>query len=377
LGTQQTLDELKVENATEREANKAPVKDLSKNEYIEVDPETDEPIVKDDDEVEDDTDEVTLDDIDDTDDTDSDDDDDDSGKPEALEDWQKSEEEEVSKDGKKTGFVPNAGAAKLRHKLKDAKAVNKEQTSRMDELEAEIAQLKVSSTPLKTEDVLPPRPKMDDPDIDYDQDKYDQKMDTWQDLRVDRKINSHTDSLQKNRLEEAQHQAKIQKTDKAVTGHLERAADLIGEGKITEDKWLAGDMKIRQSLESFLPNAGDALADQFITLLNENGTDSEKVWYYIGNNAKALAEFTSKVVSDPTGALAVMYLSRVQDKFSSSVNKKRSGAPKPATKLKGDKGSGSGGKMKKQYDAAQGDPQTRIDLKQAAKKKGIDVTLWK
>lgn len=362
----QSLDELKAQNAVEREANKAPVKDTSKDEYVEVDPNTDEPIIEVDDveEIED----VT------TDSDDKDDDEDNSDEPEALEDWQKSEDE-VSEDSKKKGFVPNPGAAKLRRKLKDVKAEGKEQASRIDELQAEIEQLKVSSTPAKSEEALPPRPKQEDFDFD-DDDKYNQAMDDWQDLRVDKKLNSHTDSLQQQRLKEAQQQAHIQKTDKAVTGHLESAAELISSGKITEDKWLAGDMKIRQSLESIAPNAGDGLADQFITLLNENGTDSEKVWYHIGNNAKALAEFTSKVASDPTGATVVMYLAGLQSKFSQSAIKKRSVAPKPSTKLTGDKGSGSGGKMQKQYNAAEGDPQTRVDLKRAAKAKGVDTSKW-
>jgi len=359
MGT--SLEELKAQNAEEREATKEPVKD----EFIEVDPETDEPIEADD------VEELDIE-VAEPEEEESDDDDE-SDDPEALEDWQQSEDDEVSKDGKK-GFVPNPGAAKLRRKLKDAKFDGLEKASRIDELEAKIAELKVSSTPTNTEDVLPPRPKLED--VDFDEDKHNQRMDEWQDLRVKKQLNSHTDTLQQQRLKEAQQQASIQKTDKAVTGHLERAATLIGDGKITEDKWLAGDMKIRQSLESFVPKAGDALADQFITLLDNNGADSEKVWYYLGNNAKALNEFSSKVSSDPTGASAIMYLAGIQNKFSQAANKKRSDAPKPATKLKGDKASGSGGKQKKLYDAAMGDVQTRIDLKRAAKAKGIDVSKW-
>ena len=83
-----------------------------------------------------------------------------------------------------------------------------------------------------------------------------------------------------------------------------------------------------------------------------------------------------KIAVDPSGAQAVMYLASIQNKFSQAALKKRSGAPKPAPKLKGDKASGSGGKQKKQYDAAAGDPQTRIDLKREARKKGIDVSKW-
>lgn len=359
-----TLAELKANNAAEQETVE------TKDEYIEVNPDTDEPINNEANIVEEPvTDEVEPD------KGEGEEADDGEAVDEALEDWQKSEEDEVSKDSKKKGFVPNAGFKKLRQKLKDSKANGEEKDSRIDELQAEIEQLKVSSTPGKAEVALPPRPKMEDSNIDYDQDKLDRAMDEWQDLRMDRKMSTHTDSLQKERLAKAQYEARIQKTDKAVTGHLERAATLIEGGKITEDKWLSGDMKIRQALETFIPEAGDKLADQFITLLSENGADSEKVWYYLGNNEKALSEFTSKVVGDPSGASAVMYLAGIQNKFTQSANKKRSGAPKPATKLKGDAVI-SGGKVKKKYDDAIGDPQVRINLKRTAKSKGIDVSKW-
>ncbi len=288
---------------------------------------------------------------------------------EKLEDWQKSEDD-VSEDGKKTGFVPNAGAAKLRRKLRDSKLEGK---TREAELEAEIERLKVSSTPAATEEQLAPRPTLEN--YGFDEDKHNLALDEWYDKRTDVRINSHTDQLQQQRLRDAQQQQTAKRTDDAVNRHLESAATLIADGKIKEDSWLKGDIKIREALELATPGFGDAIADQFITLLDSNGPGSDKAWYYVGQNPQALAELKDKVSNDPTGASAIMYLAGIQNKATQPIRKKRSDAPKPSAKLKGDVPAKAATKAEKQY-AKSTDLQERISLKLAAKRRGVDVSTW-
>ncbi len=350
MAKQLTLSELKAENASEENLNEEIVKD----EYIE------EETNKEEAEEESSEEELLV-------DVDSEDDDEDV----ELEAWQKSEDDVPEEDGKqKSGFVPNAGAAKLRRKLRDAKH---ESETKLTEMQAEIDRLKVSSQPGATEEVLPPRPKQED--FDYDDEKYNQALDDWYDKKTDHKLNSHTDHLQKKRLEEAQQEAAIQRTDNAVNSHLERAASLIADGKIKEDSWLKGDIAIREALESINPGYGDAIADQFITLLDGNGPGSEKAWYYVGQNPKALEELKNKVSLDKSGAQAVMYLAGIQSTASKPIRKKRSDAPNPSPKLKGDVVGKSAKSVKKQYDKSN-DPGTRIHLKRKAKAAGVDVSEW-
>ena len=354
MGTKLTLSELKAQNTSEEnleeDPKQAPIKDdieVEDDGLIEeaLEEELEEENLEDDDEDEDET----------------------EGE---LEDWQQSEDSDPDNGKKKSGFVPNAGAAKLRQKLK---AEKQESKGREAELQAEIDRLKVSSAPTAAEEVLPPRPTLEG--FDYDQERYDHAVDSWNDKRIDQRINSHTDSLQQSRLHEAQQKAAEKRTDDAVTGHLDRAATLITEGKIKEKAWLEGDMKIREALESVVPTAGDAIADQFISLLDSNGPGSEKAWYYVGQNPKALAELKEKLSTDTTGAQAVMYLASIQNTATQSIRKKRSGAPQPSPRLKGDALSGSAKSSKKQYDKSSS-PGDRIKLKRQAKKAGTDVSNW-
>ena len=212
---QLTLSELKAENKADEDLELEPKKEPKKDEYIEeVEDDTDD--LEDEDNLKDDEDQEEDEDIEDDVDDDSEDDDDEDSD-EKLEDWQKSEDD-VSKDGKKkTGFIPNAGAATLRRKLKLEKDAGKEKDTRLAELEATVELLKVTSIPAPTEEALPPRPKQED--FEYDDDKYNQVLDKWYDKRTDIKINSHTDSRQKTRLQEAQQSAAIQRTDDGVNGH--------------------------------------------------------------------------------------------------------------------------------------------------------------
>ena len=70
-----------------------------------------------------------------------------------------------------------------------------------------------------------------------------------------------------------------------------------------------------------------------------------------------------------------MFLASIQNKATLPIRKKRSEAPEPSAKLKGDVPNKSASKAAKQY-AKSANLQERISLKRAAKRDGVDVSNW-
>jgi hypothetical protein len=345
-----SLSELKAQN----EATEQP-KDTPEDEYVEVDNETLEPIEVEEPEGLEVEEEAET--------------DDEKSEPEGeLEDWQKAE------DDNKSGFIPSAEAKHLRLKNKDLKAQKEERDAELEELRQKVEAL--SNQPAKAEDVLPPRPVLED--YDYDEKLHGDALEAWFDKKIELKLNKGLESTQQDRAKKLEVEAANQARESAVHEHLNKASKLIAEKKITQDAWLAGDLLIRQTLDQVFPGSGNEVADQFVSLMESNGEGSEKAWFYLGRNPKALNEFKDKLMSDKTGASGVMYLAKIQEKASKPPHKKRSDAPKPAAELKGDAATGTAKSLKKQYDKAvkDGNTQGRIDAKRAAKKAGADVSKW-
>ena len=288
-----------------------------------------------------------------------------------LEEWQLSEDK--AKGGKK--FVPNAEAKKLRLKAKDLKAEARERDLELEELRSKVQSMS-NVQPSQEPEPEAARPKLED--FDHDEDKHAEALDVWIDRKIERKLNTYTDNRQLEQKQQAQVQEANLRTEKAVSTHLESAASLINSGKITQDNWLKGDKLIRQTLELVMPQKGNQIADQFISLMESNGEGSEKAWYFLGNNPTALTQLKDKLMQDNTGASAIMYLSGLQSRAVKPSNKKRSGAPSPTDKLNGDAPTGSSKSAKKLYDKAgkTGDIGARVKIKRAAKKAGTDVSKW-
>ncbi|GAH02341.1 unnamed protein product, partial [marine sediment metagenome] len=120
------------------------------------------------------------------------------------------------------------------------------------------------------------------------------------------------------------------------------------------------------------PNNGDFITDSFISKL---GSGSEKVVMSIGNNPAKLAEYKSKLINDPSGMEAMLYLGKQQEKV--TLNKKRtSQARKPAVSVSGNKQTSSSEKAeKKKYSNAK-TAQERYKIAKAAGKKGFDTKEW-
>lgn len=116
--------------------------------------------------------------------------------------------------------------------VRDLRKQNKEQAKRIKELEAKTA---------KPEEELGPRPKLDDPDIDYDEDKLYEAMDTWnkKKARIDDK---------KRQAEDRQRQDEARYSEK-LTGYHERKTSLgVQNFESLEERVVEGLSDLQQSM---------------------------------------------------------------------------------------------------------------------------------
>lgn len=352
-----TLEELKAENAAEELAEESKLaldtKDNINDEHVET-----------------------------TDDTKADDikltsEDDDENKVE-LESWQLTEDAETSEDDHKSGFVPNHEAATKRKKAQALKGELKEVKTENEELLARIAALESGKEPQKQapqEQVnqLAPRPTREQ--FDYDDDLYDVAVDKWNDEKLDLKINSHYQSTTQKQQQDSQAQTQQVALKKNLDDHYGRAAELVAEGKVSEDSYKNADRMVRMSMDNIAQGRGDAITDALISTLNDLGAGSEKVMYQLGVNPAKLDVLKSKLTSDPSGFSAAAYLGQLQSQVQ-TPSKRRSQAPAPGEDVNGESGNnGKGGTLQKQYSKST-DVNDRVTMKRQAKAQGIDVSNW-
>jgi hypothetical protein len=89
-------------------------------------------------------------------------------------------------------------------------------------------------------------------------------------------------------------------------------------------------------------------------------------------------EFQSLLSEDKTGMKAMLFLGQQKERLT-NPRKPKSSAPKPAATVSGDANvSQQESAMKKKYDKAHGSNKTQAayDIKQQAKKAGINVSAW-
>ena len=296
--------------------------------------------------------------------------DDDDPDAEEIEDWQKAEEDD-SDDGEKSK-IDNAGWKKARLDKKALKTTVKDQADELELANAEIARLKAAPPAAKPVEELPPRPKRED--FSFDDDKYDEAMDAWHEKRTEILLNKKLALRDARESETQQENTIIQKQSEAVDKHYERAAELVNTSKVKEEDWRTGDTLIRKTLDAVSNGKGDVIADQLIAQMTISGDGSEKAWYFLGRNPVALGTLQQRMVEDPTGLQAVMYLKELQLKATSS-KRRTSEAPAPADDLTGDAVSGQAKTLQKQYNKLT-DPGARVSLKRKAKAAGVDVSNW-
>lgn len=275
-----------------------------------------------------------------------------------LEGWMQTDEQTSE------SAVPVAKVAQLRKKFRGK---IEERDGEIERLRAENERLKSGGVkPVVTESNLPPAPKRFEFDTD---EQYDTALAKWVD---ERSLANYQRLSQSSSQQQKAEQSKTQ-LNKAVDAHYDRAATLVETQGISAEVYQAADTNFRATIDSVYPGMGDTIADQLIASLGEG---SEKVGFFIGRNAAAQAELKSRLMSDPSGIQAAIYLGELKKEKALPV-KRISSAPAPATPVKGDaNSSGTLKRLKDAYEKAGDDLSKRLQIRREAKSAGINPDNW-
>lgn len=285
------------------------------------------------------------------------------GQQAEPEDWMKSDDQESQGAGKKfTDGDIGAAKAKLRAKLE------KQHQSELDELRAQLEAQRNQSVPQPSA-----RPKRedfyehDDPDEAYTEALMEWKLDS----AVAQKTASNQQYEQKRKQLEAQ-----QKISSNVDKHYERAAVLAAASGITPELYQSADHRVRSAVEGVFPGGGGENVTN--ALISSLGEGSEKVFYKLGVSQAHLKELTTKLAEDPGGIQASIYLGRLSAELTAPTRKK-SNTPAPATNVQGDANTTDLGKgfHRKYLEARKsGDAQKAFSIRREARSKNINVDSW-
>lgn len=270
-----------------------------------------------------------------------------------------SEDEQASGSGKKeTPKFTNSDMRDLRLKLKGRV---KEKDEELERVRAELEELrKLATQPVVQNTAKVPLLE----DYDYDQAKYAAAMQVW--------VRSQVQSASQATEIQTRHAQQQQALERSVNDHYERAAQLVKKHNIDPDLYHDAGLNLRKTIEAAFPGQGDVITDQMLARLGEG---SEKVEYHLGRNAQKREILKAKLLDDPTGLSASIYLGKVLAEVSEPV-RKQTRAPAPAARATGGQGVVSDElSMKKKYQAEQ-DTQKRFDIRRKAKLAGIDVSDW-
>lgn len=282
-----------------------------------------------------------------------------------VEPWMEDEDAQTPSD------VPVGTHIRMKQKLKGRLTDKNEE---LETLKAENIALKAGmqttpSTPPQLKE-LPKKPQEEDYDTIQEHEEalneYDQKM-------VDIRLDTANKKVEIRRIHEA---AKV-KLEEAVDGHYSRAAKLIQDNGIDTEVYKKADQVVREAIETILPNKGDLVADQIISIVGEG---SEKVMYFLGRNKNALNEFKSLLMGDSSGLKAAMFLGQQKERLL-QTKRKTSNAPPPDGDINGDKSASDSSKGKallRKREAAikKGNIQLAYDIKKQARGAGVDVSNW-
>lgn len=285
------------------------------------------------------------------------------GQQAEPESWMKGDDQEShGADKKFTDSDVGAAKAKLRAKL-EAKH------------QSEVEQLRAQLEEARRNTVAPQpsaRPKRED---FYDQEDPD---DAYTEALADWKLKDAL-SRQHNETQQYEFQRKqleVQQTIEAgVDQHYERAATLAAASGISPELYQSADLRVRSAIDGVFPGGGETVTNSLIASLGEG---SEKVFYNLGVSPKRLAELTSKLVADPTGLQASIFLGKLSAELTAPL-RKRSNTPAPATTVQGDANTTDAGKnLQRKYLEAhkRGDTQAAFNIRREAKAANINVKSW-
>ncbi len=293
---------------------------------------------------------------------------------EEVESWMQTESPENS-DDQKSGFVPNAEAARKRKQNKALRGTVTEQKTEIETLREELNALKSGNVPQAIPAQSSPAPRPTREAHDYDDDAYDVAVDAWNDARFDKKMQAFSQTNVKQQQAEQVQQEAIASQNKSLNDHYERANTLVDSGKVSAESYQAADSAVRMAMESVFPNGGDQITNTLISTLNTLGAGSEKVMYQLGVNPQKLDELKSLLRSDPNGLKAAAYLGKLQTEVQ-TPRKRRSQAPTPGSRVEGNANlSSTDAALAKKYSKTT-NIQERISMKRKAKKAGVNTGAW-
>ena len=283
-----------------------------------------------------------------------------------------------SDDDNEPTTVPLAKHIKVRSELREERNELKEEVQSLKQQLAQMQSGNQSTQQRQTPKLK--RPKRSDFDYDQHDDPdaaYEEALDQYYD---DRDAQREAERTSKYEQESAQKLYTTQ-VKTAVDSHYDRAAKLVEDKLVTAEAYQKADANIKAMFEQLHPGKGEGFANEFISRLDNLGEGSEKLYFQLGNSQKALRNLQQKITSDPTYLSAMGYVGTLYAKLNTDSSKKRiSRAPKPGTKLKSDSTSNTKAaaakKFAKQYKAAGGDIQSRLNIKMEAKAAGIDTSKW-
>lgn len=283
------------------------------------------------------------------------------------EDGEQEEAEDWAKPASDT--VPVAKHVEMKHKLKAKLQSSDDEIAR---LRAEVEALRSGSQAPQVQKMTdaPVMPKMDDPDIAFDDAKFAQRMAEYASDLVDYKLAS----AERARAQTSQQEQQNSIVQAGLDKHYERAEALVFAGKVTSENYQAADHVVRKAMAESLGDRGEPTLEYLIARL---GDGSEKVVYHLGVNPAALGKLKESFKNDPTGFESSFFLGELKAKFTSAVIDKSSKSPRPDRPLNGT-AKVTGDSPRKAYLAAEksGDISGMIAAKRVAKAKNIDVSNW-
>lgn len=294
---------------------------------------------------------------------------------EEKEEEQKEEEQEeenpfwLSEDDTETEEEPSE-TIPLARLLKE-KSKRKEANAEIEELRKELEELKNSSVASNQQSTSPTkRPRI----LDFNSDEeYEEAMDKWEQEFGQNIVNHITN----NQTKQYQQKQVVDRVQKEVSKFYERAEALLKQHSIQPEAYVTATRKVVDSLDKINPGNGEALFNSLVATVGEH---SEKIIYHVGRNTKALSEFQSLLLDDPSGSKALVYLGSLKSKALENKNKRSSRAPAPSASVQGETTatSTSESKLKKQWEDAhrKGDAQKAYNLRAKARQAGIDVNKW-
>lgn len=274
------------------------------------------------------------------------------------EDWLKSSEPE-EKDG-----VPLAKHIELRNKLKGVKGA-------LSEKDQEIARLNALLNGSATQPKAVADLEIPQESWEYSGEKpYNEYLtelnarNALKLLQSQQQVNERSAVAQRNEIF----------ISEQVDQHYDRAAQLISKNpSLTEEKFKAAETKVTETLNALTGGMGEVVVNNMVARL---GPGSEKVIVHLGLNNEALKTLEKKFKEDETGFSAAMYMAELKMKFENSPAAKPKAVTAPDRALSGKSAEQSFEQRAYQKAHAQNDGQKALDIKQAAKAKGIDTSSW-